>query len=72
MQAVTVAVESLVTPRRDRVDANKLAKRLRRQVGQCRLRHSGIMFELQRGDAVVGPNMAGECGNRPRSVALYS
>ena len=35
MQAVTVAVESLVTPRRDRVDANKLAKRLRRQVGQA-------------------------------------
>ena len=35
MQAVTVAVESLITPRRDRVDANKLAKRLRRQVGQA-------------------------------------
>jgi tRNA 2-thiocytidine biosynthesis protein TtcA len=35
MQAVTVPIESLVAPRRAQLDANKLAKRLRRQVGQA-------------------------------------
>lgn len=35
MSAVTVPVESLLATRRTRVDANKLAKRLRRQVGQA-------------------------------------
>lgn len=35
MSAVAIPVEHLLATRRDRLDANKLAKRIRRQVGQA-------------------------------------
>ncbi len=35
MSVVTIPVETLTVPKRERLDANKLAKRIRRQVGQA-------------------------------------